>query len=292
MKKKSCALVGSGRVGTSISYLLQQSDYDLRTVVDLSEENLERASNYLKGQINFTTDINQLPDDLDFIILGVNDDAIGKVAVELYRKELVKEGQVLVHLSGAHPSDVDQLTEMEGIGRLSIHPLQSVADVEAGISKLPHSVWSLEGDQMGRKIGEEILESLGVEWIEIEKEQKALYHASACVVSNYLVTLMKKGIEMLEKVGFSEELAQQALMPLVQGTVSNLTKKTPEEALTGPIARGDYDTIARHLQTINKEEPDWLDFYKILGQETVDYATLSDKDEKKLLQILSREDLR
>ncbi|AZR74654.1 hypothetical protein BBF96_15505 [Anoxybacter fermentans] len=290
MARKSFALIGPGRVGTALSYLLQERGYILRTVVGRSDKSLNRAKLFLRGEITFTKDLAELPNDLNFIILGVKDDGIEEVVHSLWYKNLLKTQQVLIHLSGVLPSDVGQLSEMPEIGRLSLHPLQAVADVETGIGKLTQSVWSMEGNDKGIILGEELLGVLSVRWLKISKEQKPLYHAAACVVSNYLVTLMQQGIEMLKKVGFSPELAQEALFPLIEGTVLNLKEKPPCEALTGPIARGDSYTIAKHIQAISKVNHQWLELYRILGSATLQYAPLSENEVKLLSKIFSGEE--
>lgn len=289
-------LVGPGRVGTSLAYLLHSVEFNLKVVIGRSDASLVRAETYLTEKEGlpapaFSTELGEMPQDLDFIILGVKDDQIGTVVQQLWEEGLLDSRPTLIHLSGVHGSDVGDKEEMNQLGvipRLALHPLQSVADVEAGISKLPESVWSIEGDPTTILLGEEILAHLNVRWMKITKDQKPLYHAAACVVSNYLVTIANTGIQMLMEVGFSEELAQQALLPLIQGTVENLKEKTPKKALTGPIARGDISTIEKHLEAITQTNKDWLERYQVLGKGTVEYAPLSVKVAEKLLKKFSR----
>lgn len=291
-------LVGPGRVGTSLVYLLHSAEFNLKAVIGRSQASLERAETYLTDKDGlpapvFSTELRDIPQDLDFIILGVKDDQIGLVVQCLWEEGLLVGKPTLIHLSGVHGSDVglnEEMSEMRAIPRLALHPLQSVADVEVGISKLPESVWSLEGDPAAIQLGKEILTHLNVQWMEITKEQKPLYHAAACVVSNYLVTIANTGIQMLMEVGFSQELAQQALLPLIQGTVGNLKGKTPKKALTGPIARGDISTIEKHLQVIAQTNKDWLERYQVLGKGTVEYAPLSVEVAEELLKKLSEEE--
>ncbi|MCK4258569.1 MAG: DUF2520 domain-containing protein [Halanaerobiales bacterium] len=290
---KKFALIGPGRVGTALSYLLQSHGFTLKMVVGRSNASLERVKSYLYDHSSipiFTRDLVLLPSDLDFIILAVQDDHIHDVIKSMWEKNLIKSKHVLIHLSGVHPSDVGNLSQMAEISRLALHPLQAVADVDAGISKLPNTVWSLEGDKRGLELGEEIMKALSTRYLKITKEQKAIYHASACVVSNYLVTLVHTGIEMLKSVGVTEELAQKALLPLVQGTVENLSHKTPKSALTGPIARSDIATIEKHIHAISQVNSDWLELYSMLGRATLEFAPQTEQACQTLSRIFTKEE--
>lgn len=276
------SLIGSGKVGTALAYLLAKENFTLITVIDKSISALEQAQGFLRGDICFTHDLFKLTSDLDFIILGVSDDQIKEVVRSLEQQNLLHSGQTLIHLSGAHPSDHGNLREIPEVGRLSMHPLQSVADVEAGIISLQDSVWSIEGNEQGLKLGEEILTKLQVKWMKINQEQKPIYHAAACLVSNYLVTLTQLGVEMLQKLGFPTDLAQSAIIPLIQGTVDNLKTNAlnagaPKHVLTGPIARGDIATVRKHVKAIAEIDNDLEKIYLTLGDATTQFASL-DKD--------------
>lgn len=275
-------LIGPGRVGISLAYLLSQQGLTLTTVVGHSFASLEQAQRYLRGGVSaalpeFTTDLKKLPDQLDLILLAVRDDQIATVVKDLWQQNVLRPNQGLIHFSGTLPADVGQLPGMTEIRYLAMHPLQAVASIEAGITRLTQCVWSLEGEIEAVQMGEKLLTALGVRWLKIAREQKTLYHAAACVASNYLVTIIQMASEMLKTVGFPPELAEQALLPLIAGTIENLREKKPEEALTGPIARGDIGTVEKHIQAIAKANPDWLLSYAALGKATLQFARLEDK---------------
>lgn len=292
MLDKDFALIGPGKVGIAFAYLLRQRGYRLRMVVGRSEESLQRAKTYLQAGNDptpqFTTDLAALPTDLDFLVIGVKDGQIAEMVQNLWYRKLLRPKQVTVHFSGALPADVGHTVKMDGVGRLAIHPLQACPDVEAGILRLPAAVWSLEGDPLGLVLGETLLESIPARWFTIAKEQKPLYHAAAAFASNYLVTITKTAVDLLIRVGLPQELAQEALLPLIFGTIENLREKKPEDALTGAIARGDIDTITTHLQAIaSTGVQDWVELYRTLGKATTAFAPVDPETRDRFIQILN-----
>jgi len=118
-------------------------------------------------------------------------------------------------------------------------------------------------------MAEFLVKSLGGEIIEEEDNKKPLYHAAACVASNYLVTLINYAVLIHKKMGIKPEDSLKGLMGLVEGTVSNIKKMGTEKSLTGPIARGDIGTIKEHVKSFNEffsKEDSAL--YRMMGIET------------------------
>jgi len=154
----------------------------------------------------------------------------------------------------------------------SVHPLQSFASLDAAVANLPGSVFSIEGDREAYDIAVELVKALGGEYFFIDSDAKPLYHAGACVVSNYLVTLIDLGGRLLEKAGIPADQAHRALMPLVRGTLNNIEKIGIPKALTGPIARGDIATISKHLACMESMAEAQIEMYRVLGYHTIPIA--------------------
>lgn len=285
-ERKRFVLIGPGKVGIAFAYLLQEKGYILHSVCGRSNPSLERARLFLGQEVQYFQGLAKDISDADFLLLGVQDDQLSALVGNLWATGLIKPGQVLVHFSGVHPAAMGQSSEMMGINRLSLHPMQSIPSIELGIESLCQAVWSIEGDIFGLALGEELLTDLRVTWVPISAKDKPLYHAAACIAANYLVTLTQTAIELLNELGFSSELAQKALLPLIQGTVTNLEKLPPEAALTGPLARGDGETIKKHLIALKKVDPEWLALYQVLAEATLKYANLPEKKCAHLKQIL------
>jgi predicted short-subunit dehydrogenase-like oxidoreductase (DUF2520 family) len=117
-----------------------------------------------------------------------------------------------------------------------------------------------------------IIEALGGAKVMVKDEDKAVYHAAACVVSNYLVSLVHLGEGLYGEIGIEAAMARQAFAPLIEGTVANIERLGPAAALTGPIARGDVGTVARHLEALQRTAPWALPAYREMGLYTVRVA--------------------
>jgi predicted short-subunit dehydrogenase-like oxidoreductase (DUF2520 family) len=148
--------------------------------------------------------------------------------------------------------------------------LKSFASIEEAIRSLPGTVFGITYSSLkSKRMAEFLVKNLGGEVIEVEDNKKPLYHAAACVASNYLVTLINYAVLIHKKIGIKPEDSLKGLMGLVEGTVSNIKKMGTKKSLTGPIARGDIGTIKEHMTSFNKffsgEE---ITLYKIMGMET------------------------
>jgi predicted short-subunit dehydrogenase-like oxidoreductase (DUF2520 family) len=197
---------------------------------------------------------------------------------------------VLVHFSGLYPAAILLGEDGPPIGALAIHPLQTFADPEGGVRNLPGTPCAIEGASDLLPLAEELVAALGGRPFVIAAEHKVLYHAAACVASNYLVTLVNAACELLDGCGYPREEAFGLLLPLLQGTFANLQALGPVAALTGPVSRGDAPTVARHLQALAEQPPELQDLYRVLGRRTVAVArekgTLDKKDGEELLELL------
>lgn len=188
----------------------------------------------------------------ELVLLCVPDRAIAEVAAEL------PVGPWVAHVSGATSlAALDPHTR-----RFSLHPLQSFSK-ERGPKQLD-GVWgavSAETDE-ARAVARWLAETLGLRPFDLDDAKRAAYHAGAAVASNYLVTLRAAARSLLDAAGAPPE----ALDPLIRGVM-----ETGFE-LTGPIARGDWETVERHLAVIRTERPELEELYLVLAEATARYA--------------------
>ena len=120
-------------------------------------------------------------------------------------------------------------------------------------------------------MAESLARSMGLRPVELPAGGKPLYHAGAVFASNYLVAVAAVARRLARQAGLPATLSWQALLPLITGTLESLKQGTPEAALTGPVSRGDADTIRRHLAALS---PDDARLYRILGSEALRIAKL------------------
>jgi predicted short-subunit dehydrogenase-like oxidoreductase (DUF2520 family) len=190
--------------------------------------------------------------DAELVLLCVPDRAIGQVAAE------TPTGPWIAHVSGATP-----LAALDPhVRRFGLHPLQTFSK-SLGPEQLD-GAWAAvtaESDDASA-VGWWLAETLGLRPFELADDARAAYHAGASMASNYLVTLRAAAGSLLEAAGAPPE----ALDPLIRGVVDT------DFELTGPIARGDWETVERHLAAIRAERPELEELYLVLAAATARVA--------------------
>ena len=267
---KKVGIIGAGVVGTAVGVVLNNKGYEITSVYDIKFESTIELVERI-GCTAFTSP-QEVSRSADMLFITTSDTAIENVVDSLADYDAFHAGQIIVHMSGAQSSEILDRAKDFGALVLSVHPLQSFADVERAISNLPGSIFSIEGDREAYDTAVCIVETLGGEYFFIDRKAKPLYHAGACVVSNYLVTLIDFGIKLLELTGIPRQMATRALLPLINGTVNNVENIGIPNALTGPIARGDLGTILKHLNCLQEMAPELMRLYSWLGFYTAQIA--------------------
>src|SRR5690606_26081516 len=130
---------------------------------------------------------------------------------------------------------------------------QSVADPWQACDRLFGAAYAVAGDPAAKRVAMRIVDALGGMPLVIPPSLRPLYHAAAVTASNYVVVVVGLAVRLLEAAGVSPEEAPRALLPLVRGTIENLEHLGVAGALTGPIARGDADTVRLHLARLSTE---------------------------------------
>jgi predicted short-subunit dehydrogenase-like oxidoreductase (DUF2520 family) len=165
------------------------------------------------------------------------------------------------HVSGATTLEALAPATNRGSEAFSIHPLQTFADGETAVEGTPCAVAGSSDDALG--YANALALSLGMRPFEVAEENRAAYHAAASIASNLLVALQESAAELLERAGVED--ARELLAPLVLRTAANWAERGPE-ALTGPIARGDRETIERHREAMAELAPELIPMYEALAE--------------------------
>jgi predicted short-subunit dehydrogenase-like oxidoreductase (DUF2520 family) len=265
--------IGAGRLGSALAVRLHDLGYPITGI--LSRSHPEPLAQQVDAPVVTT------PPLADILFLTVPDGEIQNVAAQL--AESMYPGAV-VHTSGVHSLDVLGEISANAIG--SFHPLYAFRPG----TRLTGSEGMLVGIEASNTELAEQLKTLAREIggnpAILQAGQKTRYHAAAVIASNYLVTLYDISEKLLEEAGISEAAARPALLNIMAGVIENLRALPPNQALTGPIARGDIETIAKHLENLNNTP--YRPLYTELGRQTLPVASnLSDSVRQKLVELFS-----
>lgn len=289
--ERGIAIIGAGKVGTAIGWLLRKKGFAIASIACRTEESLQKALPYTGGTA--TTNAVKAANLADIIFLTTNDDQIENVCFQIAQGGGFKKGDAVFHMSGAHSIDVLKSAREAGAEVGSIHPLQSFADVDGAIKNLPGSVFGLTVEEPLLPLVRQIVSALDGEMVLIKDGDRSIYHAGACVACNYLVSLIHFGQRFYQALGISEDLALKAFWPLIMGTLANIERKSTAAALTGPIARGDLGTLKKHLSALDARLPELAHLYRELAKYTVKVArekgTINLKQEELLNELLSED---
>jgi predicted short-subunit dehydrogenase-like oxidoreductase (DUF2520 family) len=241
--------------------------YTVAAVASRSLSSAQKLAALVSGCVPFE-DMQHVADSADILFITTPDDAISEVAGRIKWQT----GKSVVHCSGADSSEILRQAKLEGAQTGVFHPLQTFAGAEGGLKGLQGITFSLEAEEPLLTHLKEIANALGGHWIILKSEDRVLYHASAVMVSNYLVTLLKLATDLWAGFGLTREEAVMALLPLIEGTVSNIDTLGLPGCLTGPISRGDSGTVEKHLRDLEKHHHDILGTYRELGLKTIPIA--------------------
>lgn len=258
MQPRRWALVGAGAAGTAVMALLVRKGHRLEALWSRRRARA-KAARFLIGQGEVVRSPAEASALADSLLIAVPDGALGGVAVDLLKRGALRAGQTLIHLSGAQPASV--LKVRPGLRLGAMHPIQTLPTAAEGIRSLPGSWFGIEGSPGMLPELSGLVGDVGGIPVKVPAEGKALYHAAMAMASNHLTGLAAASAEMLALTGFRRGAALKALLPLMRGTLGALELKGLPQALTGPVARGDLETVRAHLGALRRQAPGLTSLY-------------------------------
>jgi predicted short-subunit dehydrogenase-like oxidoreductase (DUF2520 family) len=281
-------VIGAGRVGTAVALLLQRAGHRI-VAVSGREATLERAGRFLQGVP--VVGPPAAAADSDVLLIAVPDDRIGPIVAELATSSAFHAGQWVLHLSGATGLDVLRPVTTVGARRLAVHPLQTFPDVEGALDRIPGCAAAVTADDdEGVDLGERLARDLGAEPFRLDDANRPLYHAAAVFASNYVVAASGVAERLFRAAGVPDPVA--AMAPLQRATIDNVSRLGPEQALTGPAARGDATTIERNLSALAERAAGDVAPYLALCRVALDLAVrsgrLAEEGRRAVEEVLAR----
>ncbi len=273
--------IGAGTVGTALAVRLSERGYHVVVVSSRSKASAEKLAALIKG-CRVAGSNQAAADAADLIFITTPDGVIPQVAAELRWRS----GQSVVHCSGADSTDTLEPARKAGANVGAFHPLQTFASVNQALDNIAGSTFAIESQEPLLTTLKDMATALDGHSIELEASDKVVYHAAAVMACNYMVTLVKLATDLWQTFGVPPQEATRALMPLLQGTLHNIDKVGLPQCLTGPIARGDKGTVAKHLKALREQAPSLLSTYGELGLQTIPMALAKGKINRQQAQEL------
>lgn len=282
-QRPAITIIGPGTLGSALALALSQNGYDIQEIVSRSDTRSMRDARSL-ARTTGATAVSTLSRSsaAEIVWICVPDDLIGTVA-DQNASRADWHGRIVLHSSGALSSEVLLPLKKAGAMIASAHPLMSfVRGSKPNFSGVP---FALEGDAKAVTIAGAIVRSLGAKPFRIAREQKAAYHAFGFFSSPLLVALIAAAQQAAGLAGLSEHQALELMEPIIRRTLDNCFRQSPQKAFSGPLRRGDVETIRKHVDVLS-QRPELLAVYRALSAIALKkLPVLSPKQTRKLLQV-------
>jgi len=284
-------IISAGRVGTALGEALERAGHVVGAVVARSQDSRRRAAQRLPE-----SQILGLPDVVarsELLIIAVPDDSISDVVADIVDSGRLRPRTLVLHTAGAH--GVDILAPLTALGALplAVHPAMTFVGTDDDTTRLPQACFGVTAsDEVGLAIASALVLEMGGEPVRIAEADRTLYHAALAHGANHLVALVSDAVVAMNAAiegsegesgratatvdGTSERLAERILAPLVTAALSNVLDLGPA-ALTGPVARGDAQAVADHLDALRalpggRRPYAIAEAYRILARRAADYT--------------------
>ena len=263
-------VIGAGRVGAVLGAALRAAGAEITAVAAESDASRARAAVLLPGVP--TAKPTAVARSCDLLLLTVPDDMLENVAVQLAASGALREGQYVAHTSGRHGLAVLGAVRQVGARPLALHPAMTFTGTPLDLDRLPGCAFGVttDADDTAR-VAQVLVDALAGRLVAVPEEKRSLYHAGLAHGANHLVTLVTQAMDLLRDSGADDPAA--TLRPLLTAALDNALTMG-DAALTGPIVRGDVETVRAHLAVMARTQPSTIPSYVALARATANSAVL------------------
>ena len=275
--------VGAGVLGSGLALALSAAGWRVNAIASRTSSSAERAANLIDGCAAMGT-AQQVAEACDLVFITTPDSAIAEVAQAV----TWRPGQGVAHCCGAASTELLDAAANAGAAVGAMHPFQTFAAIdgpEQAAERLNGVTFAIAATGWLAKFLPNLATSLGGRGIEIPGGMRPLYHASAVLSCGYLSTLLDAAVGLWTSMGFSQEDGVRAAVPLARATIEAIERQGPANAVTGPVVRGDADTVAAHLELLTRHAPHLLPLYRQLTESSLPLAREKGVPEPRLEQL-------
>jgi predicted short-subunit dehydrogenase-like oxidoreductase (DUF2520 family) len=265
---KRLAVIGPGKVGRTLARLFHDKQvFEIGALHGRDIRPAEEAAGFISaGSPGGTVS------DADIVLIAVPDPALDAVMTDLARQDLIP-GTILVHTSGALGLDVFEPVADKDVRCVCAHPVKAFSDPSRSVGTFAGTMTTLQGEVSARAELAAAFAAIGGQTINLpDGTDRTLYHAAIVFMANHLPTLVQAGLETFEQAGVSREDGLAIAGPILRDVLEAVLERGPAAALTGPVARGDSMTVARHLEKLSHADADLAALYAALARATADVS--------------------
>jgi predicted short-subunit dehydrogenase-like oxidoreductase (DUF2520 family) len=258
------SLVGPGRVGTSLACWLAEMGGSLVEVAGRSEPAVRDLAARLGGRTAQLESLGSQGQDL--LLIAVSDSALAGVAATLAR---LPQARVALHTSGHQSAAVLQPLGRPDTATGSLHPLKAFPDILPAASAAAGSVFAIDGDEEAQQMARRLVAAWSGEAVEIPAAERLLYHLAASLAAGGVVTLLATATDLARSAGLPEAVGR-GYLELARGALDQTQGLAdPAAAITGPVARGDLETLETQLDRLRQTDPERAALVAALARETL-----------------------
>ena len=267
------SVVGAGKVGMTLAMLFHQAGYHIVSVISQKKNSARKLARLVRCKI-YSGSLSHIHPATQIIIIAVPEEDILGIAEEITKRSNLDFSKIAVfHTSGSFTSDALLPLRKEGAMVFSLHPIQSFSKASTlahQLARMKNVVYGFEGNRAALTLARQLVRTLCGTLVRIPKEEKFLYHIACVFASNYSVALLGAVDELTKRIGGEVKLAH--FEPLVRTSIENAFQLTPKMALTGPIARGNSETVKNHLLELQKADKLMASLYQQIGLQALKMA--------------------
>ncbi len=267
--KTRVGVVGAGRVGAVLAAALRAAGHEVAAVAGESSASRTRIETLLPGvPVDKPSAVARA---CDLLLLTVPDDMLSNVITMLSASGAIRPGQRVVHTSGKHGLAVLEPAAECGAEVLAMHPAMTFTGTDVDLGRLPGCVYGVTATLETHELAQQLVADLGGTIVWVPEDRRTLYHAGLAHGANHLVTLVTQAMDLLRASGAEDPAS--TLRPLLSAALDNALSYG-SAALTGPVVRGDVETVRAHLADIAASSPETLESYVVMARATANRAVL------------------
>ena len=275
--------VGAGVLGSGLALALSAAGWRVTAIASRTYSSAERAAGLIEGCVAVSS-AQQVANACDLVFVTTPDSMIAEVS----RSVAWQPGQGVAHCCGAASTELLDDAARGGAAVGAMHPFQTFAAIdgpEQAAERLNGVTFAISGTRWLAEFLPGLATSLGGKGIEIPEGMRPLYHASAVLSCGYLSTLLDAAVGLWTSMGFTEEDGVRAAAPLARATIDAIERQGPASAVTGPVVRGDAETVTAHLELLSQHAAHLLPLYRQLTESSLPLARARGIPEPQLEQL-------